>query len=70
MLVEAQGEVVGRASANLMPFILKELQGADLDLGKIAEWRQAESERITQERRADLWAAYALKNGLNLDPKN
>jgi tRNA (guanine37-N1)-methyltransferase len=26
--------------------------------GKIAEWRHAEAERITRERRPDLWAAY------------
>jgi tRNA (guanine37-N1)-methyltransferase len=28
---------------------------------KIAEWRQAMSERITEERRPDLWAAYKEK---------
>jgi tRNA (guanine37-N1)-methyltransferase len=28
------------------------------DHGKIAAWRRAESERLTQERRPDLWAAY------------
>ena len=28
------------------------------DHGKIAAWRQAESERLTQERRPDLWAAF------------
>jgi tRNA (guanine37-N1)-methyltransferase len=25
--------------------------------GRIAEWRRAEAERITRERRPDLWAA-------------
>jgi tRNA (guanine37-N1)-methyltransferase len=28
------------------------------DHGKIAAWRQSEAERITQERRPDLWAAF------------
>ena len=28
------------------------------DHGKIAAWRQAESERLTQERRPDLWGAF------------
>jgi tRNA (guanine37-N1)-methyltransferase len=28
------------------------------DHGKIAAWRRAEAERMTQERRPDLWAAY------------
>ena len=28
------------------------------DHGKIAAWRQAEAERLTQERRPDLWAAF------------
>jgi tRNA (guanine37-N1)-methyltransferase len=28
------------------------------DHGKIAAWRQAEAERLTQERRLDLWAAF------------
>ena len=27
------------------------------DHGKIAAWRRAEAERLTQERRPDLWAA-------------
>ena len=26
--------------------------------GKIAEWRRAQSEALTQERRPDLWAAH------------
>lgn len=29
--------------------------------GKIAEWRQEMSEKITQERRPDLWAAYQAR---------
>jgi tRNA (guanine37-N1)-methyltransferase len=28
------------------------------DHGKIAQWRRAEAERLTRERRPDLWAAY------------
>jgi tRNA (guanine37-N1)-methyltransferase len=28
------------------------------DHGKVAAWRQAEAERLTQERRPDLWAAF------------
>ena len=28
------------------------------DHGKIAAWRRAEAERLTRERRPDLWAAY------------
>ncbi len=28
------------------------------DHGKIAAWRRAEAERLTRERRPDLWAAF------------
>jgi len=31
------------------------------DHGKIAKWRRAEAERITRERRPDLWARIAAK---------
>jgi tRNA (guanine37-N1)-methyltransferase len=31
------------------------------DHGKVAAWRRAEAERITRERRADLWAAYLAR---------
>ncbi|PLX38528.1 MAG: tRNA (guanosine(37)-N1)-methyltransferase TrmD [Hyphomicrobiales bacterium] len=31
--------------------------------GRIAEWRRAESERLTRERRPDLWDAYSKKKG-------
>ena len=30
--------------------------------GRIAAWRRAEAERITRERRPDLWAAYQARN--------
>jgi tRNA (guanine37-N1)-methyltransferase len=38
------------------------------DHGKVAAWRQAEAERITRERRPDLWAAYVARAGRS-DPK-
>lgn len=28
------------------------------DHGRIAQWRRAEAERVTRERRPDLWALY------------
>ena len=31
------------------------------DHGKIARWRRAEAERLTRERRPDLWAAYQAR---------
>lgn len=31
------------------------------DHAKVARWRQAEAERLTQERRPDLWAAYQAR---------
>lgn len=31
------------------------------DHGRIARWRRAEAERITRERRPDLWAAYSAR---------
>jgi len=31
------------------------------DHGKIAQWRRAEAERLTRERRPDLWAAYLAR---------
>ena len=33
------------------------------DHGRIAMWRQAEAERLTRERRADLWASYLARMG-------
>jgi len=30
--------------------------------GKVAEWRRAEAERLTRERRPDLWAAYKARD--------
>ena len=36
------------------------------DHAKIAQWRRAEAERITRERRPDLWAAYLARQ----KPKN
>ncbi|MEO8531825.1 MAG: tRNA (guanosine(37)-N1)-methyltransferase TrmD [Deltaproteobacteria bacterium] len=34
--------------------------------GKIADWRKDEAERLTQQRRPDLWRAYCAQH--NLDP--
>jgi tRNA (guanine37-N1)-methyltransferase len=31
------------------------------DHGKIAAWRRSEAERLTQERRPDLWAAFLTR---------
>jgi len=31
------------------------------DHAKVAAWRQGEAERLTRERRPDLWAAYAAR---------
>jgi len=31
------------------------------DHGKVAKWRQSEAERLTKERRPDLWAAYLAR---------
>jgi tRNA (guanine37-N1)-methyltransferase len=31
------------------------------DHGKVAAWRRAEAERLTRERRPDLWAAYLAR---------
>jgi tRNA (guanine37-N1)-methyltransferase len=33
------------------------------DHGKVAAWRRAEAERLTRERRPDLWAAYLAGSG-------
>lgn len=33
------------------------------DHAKVAAWRKAESERITRERRPDLWGAYCARKG-------
>ena len=32
------------------------------DHAKVAQWRRAEAERLTEERRPDLWAAYTVRN--------
>ncbi|MGE3145955.1 MAG: tRNA (guanosine(37)-N1)-methyltransferase TrmD [Pseudorhodoplanes sp.] len=34
------------------------------DHGRVAAWRKAEAERLTQARRPDLWAAYLARLGL------
>ena len=33
------------------------------DHAKVAGWRRAEAERVTRERRPDLWATYCARNG-------
>jgi tRNA (guanine37-N1)-methyltransferase len=33
------------------------------DHAKVAQWRRAEAERLTKERRPDLWAAYQARKG-------
>jgi tRNA (guanine37-N1)-methyltransferase len=33
------------------------------DHAKVAAWRRSEAERLTRERRPDLWAAWLAKNG-------
>jgi tRNA (guanine37-N1)-methyltransferase len=35
------------------------------DHGKVAAWRRAEAERVTRERRPDLWARYVARKGEN-----
>jgi tRNA (guanine37-N1)-methyltransferase len=39
------------------------------DHAKVAQWRRAEAERITKERRPDLWAAYLARKGSQNGPK-
>ena len=39
------------------------------DHGKIAAWRRAEAERLTAERRPDLWAAYQTRQKPQNGPK-
>lgn len=34
---------------------------------KISDWRRAEAERLTQQRRPDLWRAYLRKQGMDPD---
>ncbi len=38
------------------------------DHGKIAVWRRAEAERLTRQRRPDLWTAYEARKRLKLGP--
>jgi tRNA (guanine37-N1)-methyltransferase len=33
------------------------------DHAKVAAWRRAEAERLTRQRRPDLWQAYLAKSG-------
>jgi tRNA (guanine37-N1)-methyltransferase len=40
------------------------------DHAKVAQWRRAEAERLTRERRSDLWAAYLARNGPQNGPKS
>jgi tRNA (guanine37-N1)-methyltransferase len=39
------------------------------DHAKVAAWRRAEAERLTKERRPDLWAAYQARKGSKNGPK-
>jgi tRNA (guanine37-N1)-methyltransferase len=40
------------------------------DHAKVAAWRRAEAERLTKERRPDLWAAYLARKGPEKGPKS
>jgi tRNA (guanine37-N1)-methyltransferase len=40
------------------------------DHAKVAAWRQAEAERLTAERRPDLWQAYAARRKAQNGPKS
>lgn len=40
------------------------------DHNKIKAWRQAEAERLTAERRPDLWVAYQARKALKNQPKS
>ena len=40
------------------------------DHAKVAAWRRAEAERLTKERRPDLWAAYLARKGPQNGPKS
>jgi tRNA (guanine37-N1)-methyltransferase len=40
------------------------------DHARIAAWRRAEAERLTQQRRPDLWAAYRARQGGSAAKKN
>jgi tRNA (guanine37-N1)-methyltransferase len=40
------------------------------DHNKIKAWRQAEAERLTAERRPDLWAVYQARKALKNQPKS
>jgi tRNA (guanine37-N1)-methyltransferase len=33
------------------------------DHAKVAAWRRAEAERLTRDRRPDLWSAYLARRG-------
>ena len=39
------------------------------DHAKVAQWRRAEAERLTKERRPDLWAAYLARKASQNGPK-
>jgi tRNA (guanine37-N1)-methyltransferase len=39
------------------------------DHAKVEKWRKAEAERLTRERRPDLWAAYQARKAPKKDPK-
>ncbi len=39
------------------------------DHAKVAKWRRAEAERLTKERRPDLWAAYQARKSPEKGPK-
>ncbi len=40
------------------------------DHGKVAAWRRAEAERLTRERRPDLWAAYLARQKAKNGPQS
>ena len=40
------------------------------DHAKVAQWRQTEAERLTAQRRPDLWAAYLARKGPQNGPKS
>ena len=56
IVIAAEIKSLERVASGLMAVSI-----AAIPVGMVADWRRAEAERITRERRPDLWASYRAR---------
>ena len=64
-LAELLRQLTRLAPAEELPMAIERPSG---DHARVAEWRRVEAERLTRERRPDLWAAYQTRKDAKKAP--